>query len=208
MGRSVVKQLVGVAIGAAFWAAALLLPYTPQARAQALPLPGGQIIVGSGVSAMVREAVMADGTLDQELECLALNVYFEARGEPMTGKYAVAAVTLNRVVNPNFPGSICQVVHQGAGLGRSACQFSWVCDRYSDRPRDANAWELAKQVAYNALVLDRPDPTDGALYFHASWVRPNWSRTMVKVGRIGGHVFYRQRGPATTEIAEVVESDY
>ena len=208
MGRSVVKQLVGAAIGAVLWAAALLLPVTPQARAQAMPPAGDQVIAGSGVAAMVREAVMADGTLDRELECLARNVYFEARGEPMTGKYAVAAVTLNRVVNPNFPGSICQVVYQGAGSGRYGCQFSWVCDQYSDRPRDAQAWELAKQVAYNALVLDRPDPTDGALYFHASWVRPTWSRTMVKVGRIGGHVFYRQRGPATTEIAEVAGADF
>ena len=154
-----VKQLVGVAIGAAYrsWTCCFRIP--PQARAPALPLPGGQIIVGSGLQAMVREAVMADGTLDQELECLALNVYFEARGEPMTGKYAVAAVTLNRVVKPQFlPAAYARWCARAPASAGSACQFSWVCDRYSTGRATPTPWELAKQVAYNALVLDRPDP--------------------------------------------------
>lgn len=205
MRRSVVKQLMCTGIGAALWAAALLLPVTPPARAQSglLPHVGAETPAESGVAAMVREALLAEGTVQREFECLAKNVYFEARGEPLTGKYAVAAVTLNRVVSSRFPDGICKVVYQGASQGRRDCQFSWACDRYSDRPRDANAWEIAKQVAYNTLFLDKPDPTDGAHYFHAAWVRPNWSRTMVKVGRIGGHVFYRQRGYQTTEVAEV-----
>jgi spore germination cell wall hydrolase CwlJ-like protein len=204
MRRSVVTQLMCAGIGAILWAAALLLPIASQARAQTglLPHLGVEAASGTGAAAMVREALLADGTVQREFECLARNVYFEARGEPLTGKYAVASVTLNRVVSPAFPDGICKVVYQGAGQGRRDCQFSWACDRYSDQPRDANAWEIAKQVAHNALFLDQPDPTDGAVYFHASWVRPNWSRTMVKVGRIGGHVFYRHRGFATTEVAE------
>ena len=205
MRRSVVTQLTSTGIGATLWAAALLLPIAPQARAQTglLPHLGAGTASGTGAAAMVREAILADGTMQQDFECLALNVYFEARGEPLTGKYAVASVTLNRVVSPAFPDSICKVVYQGAGQGRRDCQFSWACDRYTDRPRDASAWEIAKQVAYNTLFLDKPDPTDGALYFHASWARPSWSRTKVKVGRIGGHVFYRQQGFTTTEVAEV-----
>jgi spore germination cell wall hydrolase CwlJ-like protein len=204
MRRSVVMQSAGAAIGATLWAAALFLPIAPQAHAQSGLLPHFSELQtdGTGPAAMVREALIADGTVQREFECLALNVYFEARGEPITGKYAVASVTLNRVVSPDFPDGICKVVRQGVGLGRYNCQFSWACDRYSDRPRDTKAWELSKQVAYNTLFLDRPDPTDGALYFHATWVRPSWSRTMVKVGRIGGHVFYRQRGQAPTEIAD------
>jgi spore germination cell wall hydrolase CwlJ-like protein len=151
---------------------------------------------------MVREALLAEGTTQREFDCLARNVYFEARGEPMAGKYAVASVTLNRVVSPLFPDGICAVVYQGAGQGRRDCQFSWACDRYSDRPRSAGDWEIAKQVAHDTLFLDQPDPTGGAHYFHASWVRPNWSRTMVKVGRIGGHIFYRSRDLPSTEVAE------
>src|SRR5687767_7360847 len=32
----------------------------------------------------------------QNLDCLARNIYYEARGEPLAGQYAVAEVTMNR----------------------------------------------------------------------------------------------------------------
>ena len=205
MRRSVATKMACARVGAALWVAALLPSGVHEAKAQTSLLPhlDSQPASGTGVAGMVRDALLAEGTVDREFECLALNVYFEARGEPLVGKYAVASVTLNRVVSPSFPDSICKVVYQGAGHGRRDCQFSWACDRYSDRPRDPGAWEVAKQVAYNALFLDKPDPTGGAHYFHASWARPNWSRTMVMVGRIGGHVFYRSKEAPPTEIAEV-----
>lgn len=36
------------------------------------------------------------------LTCIALNVYYEARSEPLEGQYAVAHVVLNRVASPRF----------------------------------------------------------------------------------------------------------
>ncbi len=45
-----------------------------------------------------------------ELRCLAENIYFEARGEPLNGQYAVAEVTLNRLRAPDFPKTICAVL--------------------------------------------------------------------------------------------------
>src|SRR5688572_26685042 len=36
-------------------------------------------------------------TRNAELNCLAENVYYESRGEPLDGQYAVAEVTMNRV---------------------------------------------------------------------------------------------------------------
>ena len=191
MGRASVTQIKIAAIGAILWAAAMLLPI-PQARAQSPLVPHFDAGAVNPVAAEVRDVVLRNRNLDREFECLALNVYFESRGEPLAGQYAVAAVTLNRVVHPAFPDSICQVVMQGAELGPNKCQFSWVCDRYGDRPRAEAAWEMAKQVAFKTLFLDRPDPTAGAIYFHATWVRPNWSQEMLKVGHIGRHVFYRE----------------
>ena len=41
----------------------------------------------------------SDDASGQELGCLAMNIYHEARGEPEMGKLAVAAVTMNRVNN-------------------------------------------------------------------------------------------------------------
>ncbi len=47
------------------------------------------------------------------LTCIALNVYYEARSEPLEGQYAVAHVVLNRVASPRFPDDACTVVRQG-----------------------------------------------------------------------------------------------
>jgi spore germination cell wall hydrolase CwlJ-like protein len=193
MRRESVTHILAAGIGALFWIAAILLPSVPQAMAQSSLMPHFKHgALANPVAAEVREAYLAGRDVNRELQCLALNVYWEARGEPVDGRYAVAAVTLNRVINDSFPDSICGVVKQGVSLGRNRCQFSWACDRRGDRPRDGDAWEDAKDVAYSVLFRDHPDPTDGALYFHAKRVRPKWSRTMVKVGRIGSHVYYRQ----------------
>ena len=48
-----------------------------------------------------------------EVECLALNIYHEARNQPTVGKLAVAQVTMNRVKDVRFPNTICGVVYQG-----------------------------------------------------------------------------------------------
>ena len=48
-----------------------------------------------------------------ELYCLAQNVYFEAKSEPLAGQYAVADVVLNRVKDTRYPNTICEVVKEG-----------------------------------------------------------------------------------------------
>src|SRR5579871_5378305 len=65
-----------------------------------------------------------------ELVCLALNDYYEARSEEIAGRLAVARVVLNRAMDPRFPSNICDVVKQrkSSMKGASVCQFSWVCE--------------------------------------------------------------------------------
>lgn len=187
------KHLIGAAIGATFWAAALLLPPIDEVHAQtALGYFHGT--TSALLSAKTRQANLPAKDAERELRCLALNVYWEARGEPLDGKFAVAAVTVNRTVHPEFPDSICGVVYQGRGQGRRQCQFSWACDRRTDQPRNDAAWEQSQTVAYDTLYEHVDDPTHGALYFHATRVRPQWSRTMEKTSRIGRHLYYRERG--------------
>ena len=41
-----------------------------------------------------------------ELRCLAEAIYFEARGEPLIGQYAVGEVIINRVLSKEFPNSV------------------------------------------------------------------------------------------------------
>ena len=215
MRRKSIMYFKAVGLGAVLWAAALLIPQAQQAQAQSaamLPHLFSSAQGSDSAAAKLRSTLLSEHDLARELECLALNVYWEARGEPTEGKYAVAAVTLNRAVDPAYPPSICGVVWQGAELGRYGCQFSWVCDRYADRPRERQAWQESERIAYSVLVQGHPDPTGGALFFHATYVRPNWSATMVKVGRIGSHVYYRNSdrpgaGPMTAPEETIISEN-
>jgi len=125
-----------------------------------------------------------------ELRCLALTIYFEARGEPEIGRRAVGHVVMNRVRSPSFPDSICGVVWQGGDSARHRCQFSWFCDGLSDRPQDRVQWRRSLQLAQDILAGRSLDPTHGALWFHHKEVSPEW-RTGLRARLIGAHLFYR-----------------
>jgi spore germination cell wall hydrolase CwlJ-like protein len=137
-----------------------------------------------------------------DLECLALNVYHEARSEPQEGQLAVAAVTLNRVESESFPNSVCAVVKQG-GERLHRCQFSWWCDGKSDKPSDEQAWDTALRLSRLSLLGLAPDPTKGALYYHATYVTPRWSRSFERTARIGAHLFYRPRQAEPLQLASL-----
>lgn len=137
--------------------------------------------------------------LRSEFRCLALNIYWEARSESSTGQFAVAAVTLNRVAHKRFPGTICGVVRQGGSKRKNQCQFSWWCDGKSDVPTNKAAWQAAKSIAYTALFFGPPDPTDGALWYHADYVKPSWTSAMSKTATIGRHIYYRKPMQARRE---------
>jgi spore germination cell wall hydrolase CwlJ-like protein len=123
-----------------------------------------------------------------DFECLALNVYWESRGQPLDGQAAVAFVTLNRVAAPGFPDTICGVVRQKVNAG---CQFGWTCDGRDHRPADGPGWTEARLVALRVLS-GAVDPTGGALYFHGVNERPQWAvgKYAHKV-QIGGHIFFK-----------------
>lgn len=139
---------------------------------------------------MANQEAMQDAVREADLHCLAQNIYFEARGEPLEGKLAVAHVVLNRMADDRFPGQACSVVRQGGEKRRHRCQFSWWCDGRSDRPGDAVAWEESKVIAVLIKAGLIPDPTGGALWYHARYVRPDWADRLMPNARIGQHIFY------------------
>jgi spore germination cell wall hydrolase CwlJ-like protein len=128
-----------------------------------------------------------------EQKCLANAIYFESANEPLKGQAAVAQVVLNRVRNPTFPKTICGVVYQNESW-RNACQFSFACDRIPDivwsRSKYKTAQEIALAVTAGKIYL--PEVGDST-HYHAAYVRPNWAHTMIRVSRIGLHIFYRTR---------------
>ncbi len=129
----------------------------------------------------------AQAQLNRQMECLALAVYWEARSQPLNAQVAVAQVVLNRVEDGRFRSDICGVVFQRDSRG---CQFTWVCNNATRRPRDRHSWEIAQYAAYLA-VFDYIDMVEGALFFHDVSVRrwPHLERT----ARIGELIFYRER---------------
>jgi spore germination cell wall hydrolase CwlJ-like protein len=147
-----------------------------------------------------------------ELYCLAQNVYFEAKSEPLAGQYAVADVVLNRVNDTRYPNTICEVVQEGpikeswktkqdTTLSdderiyyprKNRCQFSWYCDGKADNVRDSDAWRIAQEVAFRIVEENRMRGiTEGATHYHADYVSPKWASKIQLVGSISTHIFYR-----------------
>ena len=125
------------------------------------------------------------------LMCLALNVYHEARSEPLQGQAAVAHVVLNRVASGRWPDDVCSVIHQGYEKGRFRCQFTWYCDGKPDEPTEILAWAKSVLVANQVLTGVVPDVTNGATHYHARYVNPYWSASLSKTVTYGSHLFYR-----------------
>lgn len=144
------------------------------------------------IEAVQRDEARAQQRLD-ELQCLAENVYFEARGEPLAGQYAVAEVTLNRTHARNFPRTICAVVHERRWdpvRRRHSADFSWTA-LGAQTPEDGPAWRQAMAVANSVYNELSPPLVPEALYYHATSVRPDWARSRRAVATIGNHIFYR-----------------
>ena len=123
-------------------------------------------------------------------KCLAEALYFEARGEPVEGQYAVAEVILNRVKSEEFPNSICSVVNQGTGR-KHACQFSYTCDGKLERVSNKVSYDQMVRIA-GVMIDGVTQPlTAGATYYHATSVRPSWARRFENTVTIGVHKFYK-----------------
>lgn len=134
--------------------------------------------------------------MDRQLRCLTRNVYYEASHEPPEGKIAVAQVTMNRVTDGRFGGDICEVVYaKNVVYSQVVCQFSWLCDG-SEKTRSVrrDLWDESERAAKKVLLEGFKLPSlEYALYFHATYVNPQW-KGKEKVATIGNHIFYQQQG--------------
>lgn len=122
----------------------------------------------------------------KNIECLAKNIYFEARSESQAGQIAVANVTMNRAESEKFPDSVCGVVYENK-------QFSWTNSSKNKTPKDKKVYreiyKLAEDVYYSRIV----DITEGALFYHADSVKPKWAKKMERIATIDGHIFYKPK---------------
>lgn len=126
-----------------------------------------------------------DAALDQETNCLATAVYFEARGESLEGQLAVARVVINRAASGRYPPDWCSVIKQPA-------QFSFVHNgQFPQADTGSDAWRKAEAIAELAAANIVPSVGPNVLWYHADYVAPTWRHGLQEVEQIGAHIFYR-----------------
>lgn len=133
---------------------------------------------------------------DRQLDCLARAVYYEARSESTNGQMAVAEVVMNRVRDPRFPKTVCEVVYQGQ-YRNTGCQFTFTCDGSVRHKPFGIAWDRAKDIALHVMLGLNTPMTNKATHYHTDYVNPYWAPGLVETAEIGTHIFYRF--PKTTK---------
>ena len=146
--------------------------------------------------AMSYEIETGHSVNETELKCMAENIYFEGRAEPMMGKVAIGKVVMNRIDSDRHPNDICGVVHEGPHREswktrgkdvpeedrkffpiRNKCDFSWYCDGKKDivwvsymdgTPihSNATAWRDSINVALFVMTGELRDVTNGADHYY------------------------------------------
>jgi len=118
-------------------------------------------------------------------DCLAKTVYFESRGEPAPGQFAVASVVMNRVRSEIYPNTVCKVVHQ-------PYQFSWTLLKGLNN-QDKKAWVQAQYIASILIDGHLKSNVGESLDYHSTTIKPKWAKHYVKNIVIGNHIFYLRK---------------
>jgi len=152
-----------------------LVPIADAPKTQAPPTPGGSV--------------------EEAVDALARTLWGEARGEPVRGIEAVAAVIVNRVRAAErrggfwWGGSVVAVC-------RKPYQFSCWNANDPNRPKllavttADPVFATCLRVARRAVAGLLPDPTGGATHYHAVGLHPDWAAGHSPSAEIGRHVFY------------------
>lgn len=128
------------------------------------------------ILSILSSAALVVSEPENQLHCMATNIYHEAGNQSEKGKIAVANVVMNRIKSQKYPDSPCDVIYQRSKRG---CQFSWVCSR--KKVKDYSLYEKCLKIAKIVYFGNTEDVTNGAIYF---------SRSKSNRGlRIGDHVF-------------------
>ncbi|MDO4616403.1 MAG: cell wall hydrolase [Lachnospiraceae bacterium] len=106
-----------------------------------------------GLSADARVKVTAD-----ELDLLAAIIYCEAGGEEITGKVAVGAVVLNRVLSTEFENTIAEVIY---APGQFTPAMTGLLDQVLAEGVNEECYAAAR------AALNGENPVEGCLYFNS-----------------------------------------
>ncbi len=137
---------------------------------------------------------------ERDIQCMARNIFHEAANEPYDGMVLVGVVTLNRLANPKYPKTVCDVIYQRGPYSYfwknrwhkvTVCQFSWTCERVR-LPREGDPrWIKSLQIATNlaqGMYGSLRQKWSRSHHYHAYYVNPGWN--IARIGRVGAHIFY------------------
>ena len=124
--------------------------------------------------------ISEDVTDREELLCMAINIYHEARGSTTEDQIAVAEVVKNRTADWRWPDTVCDVVWDNK-------QFSWTHDGLSDMPREDRAWETSQYIAWLSLNNMVENPVGNANHYHTTEINPYWSVSARQ--QVGSHFY-------------------
>lgn len=144
-------------------------------------LASGDSVAYPTLAAAVAAQSEHDGD-DDAIQCLAGAIYFESKGEPLSGQLAVADVIINRSKSGRFPEDVCSVVTQRG-------QFGFVRGgRIPSINEDSRSYRTAVAVAKVAMAEAWESEAERALYFNRGRAPAAGLR---KVASIGNHIFWR-----------------
>lgn len=102
------------------------------------------------------------------------------------GQAAVAQVVINRVEDPRYPDTVCEVVWEDKA-------FSFTHDGKSEVMRRAESRREAYSVA--KATLDGHGLGITSTHYHTVSVDPYWNEHYELDGVIGSHIFYTNESP-------------
>lgn len=143
-------------------------------------------------------------SLDSEVNCFALALYFEARGEILSASVAVAETVHNRIKSHHYPNSACDVIKArrfSLKKRKYICSFEWYCDLPSLSVK--LSIESERKAWHQALIISRAYLSESppcfvtvkeATLFHDKSITPYWAKNkrVKKVAVIGGLHFYKE----------------
>ena len=115
-----------------------------------------------------------------ELMCLSMIMFGEARGEADIGKVAVAYTAINRKADPKYPKDICKIMKQPA-------QYDFLAKIGTPQEYQYKYLEPIAQAILDGRI---DDPTGGAKWFHTRKIKPYWSKEKPVKIALGNHIFY------------------
>ena len=153
------------------------------------------LTVLSGVAAVFNSSHSMEVS-KKDIACMAEAIYHEARNQRTIGQLAVGIVIKNRMKDPRWPNTICEVVKQGDYRGtrpiKHRCQFTFWCDGKPEVITDIKALDRALDLA-EFIMSGNVEIAgfEGITHYHTHRVSPNWANRFKEKGAIDAHIFYK-----------------